>query len=840
MTSPIDEPPAHQRLGDFEIVRELGRGGMGIVYEARQVSLNRKVALKILSGFGLSARAVPRFNREAEAAAKLHHTNIVPVYATGDENGTHFYAMELIEGPALDAVIRQLRQNQTDTAQAPSVCPQEVTGPYVERPIPSTGSSVNLTSSSLGSDSHYFDTVAKLIADVADALDYAHKQGVIHRDIKPSNLLQSPDGRLSINDFGLARMLEEPGMTMTGEFVGTPAYMSPEQITAGRVPINHRTDIYSLGATLYELLTLERPFSGERRDQLLAQILQKDPVAPRRINRKVPIDLETICLKAIDKDPDRRYQTAGDLASDLQRYVNRFAISARRAGPIEPLSKWIKRNPALSAAALVVLFALSAAGVFAWQARESERRRWADEHQRQEEAIAEKRRSAMERGMVAAMAADLPGAEKAVEEAELLGASAGETRMLRGFIASHSGQAAEAVRHLEQAVQLLPNRVAPRALLAVAYYEQGNPAFRQMVADIEAMTALTPEDTLFKGSAVAIEHPADGLRLMNESLASHPSTLGHLLRADAQLYFAQVTGTVAAAEDAVAAAAFAKQLLPDNPWRLGKSGSAHLSAMTAHERAGDTAKAAEHLAAAKREAEGLVRFGSNPMAILYRYDVAAVVDGLEGKLDYTAELRAARAGPRDFIMTFYEADNWLCLGNDQEADFVASELSGIFTGCVRALAALGQPGGRAAAIKALEVFTVSDSPWRHRFTLAPILFAVDRARCKAMLKDLSRESDPLTYSDDLDERKRIISMYDGTISEVELLAAPARGPVDLCARHFNIAWKRLADGDREGARKAFEEAYRFKLVDYITWTTSRIVLIRMKDPNWPQALLEKE
>src|SRR5262245_5603747 len=276
MPSPLDHPPTPQRLGDFEIGREVGRGGMGVVYEARQVSLNRRVALKVLSGgLGLTPKTVQRFRREAEAAAKLHHTNIVPVYATGEENGTHFYAMELIEGPSLDAVIRQMRQaRQANPPTAPPSTPDELgaTGPYIDNSAPSASGAAALTSSSLSSDGHYFDTVAKMIADVADALEYAHQQGVIHRDIKPSNVLVSPDGRLSINDFGLARMLEHPGMTMTGEFVGTPAYMSPEQITAGRVPIDHRTDMYSLGATLYELLTLQPPFAGKGRDQLLAQV----------------------------------------------------------------------------------------------------------------------------------------------------------------------------------------------------------------------------------------------------------------------------------------------------------------------------------------------------------------------------------------------------------------------------------------------------------------------------------------------------------------------------------------------------------------------------------------
>src|SRR5262249_9383845 len=196
---------------------------------------------------------------------------------------------------------------------------------------------------------------------VADALEYAHQHGVIHRDIKPANLLLSPDGRLAVNDFGLARVLEQPGMTVTGEFVGTPAYMSPEQITAGRTHLDHRTDIYSLGATLYELLTLQPPFTGERRDQVLTQILHKEAKPPRRLNRKVPVDLETICLKALEKAPDRRYPTAGVLAEDLRRYVNRYAISARRVGPIGRLVKWVRRRPALAAAMACVAVAMCVA-----------------------------------------------------------------------------------------------------------------------------------------------------------------------------------------------------------------------------------------------------------------------------------------------------------------------------------------------------------------------------------------------------------------------------------------------------------------------------------------------
>ena len=364
-----------QRLGDFQLPRELGRGGMGIVYEALQISLNRHVALKVLSSnLGLTGKVVQRFQREAEAAARLHHTNIVPIYATGEENGVHYYVMELVNGPSLDVLMAAskpitLPAGEERLDALSSDPPVDVTA-SADRKTPK-----GLSNSSLSSGGAYFDTVARMIAEVADALDYAHQQGVVHRDIKPSNLLVSSSGKLSVNDFGLARLLEQPGMTVTGEMLGTPRYMSPEQITAGRVPIDHRTDIYSLGVTLYELLTFRPPFAGSQRDQLLAQILQKTPPSPRKLNPKVPVDLETICLQAIDKDPDRRYATAGQMADDLRRYLNRFAILARRIGPWGQFQKWIKRNPSLSAALAALLMCSALAVAMGYRAHLIERRR---------------------------------------------------------------------------------------------------------------------------------------------------------------------------------------------------------------------------------------------------------------------------------------------------------------------------------------------------------------------------------------------------------------------------------------------------------------------------------
>jgi len=216
-----------KRLGDFELLREIGRGGMGVVYEARQISLKRRVALKVLPpGLGLTGQAVQRFEREAQAAGKLHHTNIVPVYATGEDRGAHYYAMELIEGQPLSRVLDDLGLKRSNPLMEATVTQLMEGGaePRAAEPT-SIEPSTSLSDTNTGGR-QWFDTVAKLLSDVADALHYAHDRGVIHRDVKPANLLLSHDGRLCIGDFGLARVAQEPGMTVSGSFLGTPAYMS--------------------------------------------------------------------------------------------------------------------------------------------------------------------------------------------------------------------------------------------------------------------------------------------------------------------------------------------------------------------------------------------------------------------------------------------------------------------------------------------------------------------------------------------------------------------------------------------------------------------------------------
>jgi hypothetical protein len=546
---------AGKRLGDFEVVRELGRGGMGVVYEAVQTSLGRRVALKVLGpGLGLTPRAVDRFRREATTTAKLHHTNIVPVYATGEEGGVHFYAMELIDGPSLDAVIRQERGDSAPDVEAGTSTNLAATGPY--SPAPSTPPPAGPVRDSRPDPSAgRFDRAAALIADVAEALHHAHQQGVTHRDVKPSNLLLAPDGRLSVTDFGLARMLEQPGMTVTGEFVGTPAYMSPEQVTAGRVPVDHRTDIYSLGATLYELLTLRPPHQADGRDKLLAMVVQKEPAPPRSVEPKIPRDLETICLKCLEKDPDRRYQTAKELADDLRRYLNRFAILARRAGPLARAKKWAKRNPALTAAGVALLLMLAVAGVVGYRSQRADAERQV-----------ERRREAMDRAILSAMSSQFADADAALLEAERLGADLAERRLVAGIVSHYRGDSETAKRLLLEACGERPDWVAPRAFLAVVCdytsdwageAEHGNVALK--------LTPVTAEDYLFRGYMIGLSNYVDGLRDIDEAWGRRRSVLAQFIRAEVLSSKADDTGSVEDAAEARDAFRGARAFTGDAP-----------------------------------------------------------------------------------------------------------------------------------------------------------------------------------------------------------------------------------------------------------------------------------
>ncbi len=390
--------PAPRELGDFTIVREIGRGGMGVVYEAVQQSLGRHVALKVLSSPGLMNPVhLERFRLEARSAGRLHHSHIVPVFGVGEHEGLHYYAMQFIAGQSLDQVIealRKLRPGHGDDKTAPlvqddfthSLTNGLLTGRFrtdeaaegngaadtveVERqsgvsdriappatPQPTTSSFAThseFTSSSSGRP--FYDSVARVGLQVAEALTYAHAEGVLHRDIKPSNLLLDAKGNTWVTDFGLAKAEENEALTQTGDFVGTLRYMAPERLEGWS---DRRSDIYGLGATLYELLTLRPFFESSSRAQLIDDIRHQQPQPPTKIDPSVPRDLETIVLKSLSKEPASRYHTADEMADDLRRYLADRPILARRSTPRERFVRWCRRNPAVASLASTTVLALA-------------------------------------------------------------------------------------------------------------------------------------------------------------------------------------------------------------------------------------------------------------------------------------------------------------------------------------------------------------------------------------------------------------------------------------------------------------------------------------------------
>ncbi len=363
---PSSSPPQVKRLGDFEIVRQVGRGGMGVVYEARQISLNRPVALKVLPFAAmLDERQIARFRTEAQAAAALHHPNIVPVYAIGQERGVHFFAMQYVEGQSLDCAIKELLHSGTTWCEVAEPEPSRASRSTTAQLSNETLADASFSTKASTNSRHYCRSAARLAAQAARALHHAHEYGIVHRDVKPSNLLLDRAGKIWVTDFGLARIQSDSGVTVSGDVVGTLRYMSPEQASGNNALVDARTDVYALGATLYELITLRHVYEADNRQELLRQIESSEPPAPRKLNPGVSNDLEAIVMCAMAKSRDDRYETALAMAEDLERYLAGEPTAAQRPTVLDHAAKWAlrhRRTAALAAGLLVVFSVLCAVG----------------------------------------------------------------------------------------------------------------------------------------------------------------------------------------------------------------------------------------------------------------------------------------------------------------------------------------------------------------------------------------------------------------------------------------------------------------------------------------------
>jgi serine/threonine protein kinase/tetratricopeptide (TPR) repeat protein len=387
----LDSPPTVERdsegrriVGDFRIVREIGRGGMGIVYEAQQASLGRRVALKVLpSVTALDPRAFQRFQLEAQVAGWLQHSRIVPVYAVGVANEVPYFAMQYIEGGSLRDLIEKLKELVAGADNTVTANPSDdgssvlalgmLSGRFAPSPRDS-GTERRQAMGTVGAETQgrhpdrgeqrsirgavYLRTIARLGTQAAHALGHAHEQGIVHRDVKPANLLLDRNGDVWVADFGMADVDGDAGVTLSGDLPGTLRYMSPEQARGQRALVDRRTDIYSLGATLYELLTLQPAVTGNDKVEIIRRITEEEPVPVRRLNLAVPVDLATIVTKALSKESSNRYETAVALADDLDRFLEGRPIAARPIGPLSRTWRWCRRKPVQAGLVAALAFAV--------------------------------------------------------------------------------------------------------------------------------------------------------------------------------------------------------------------------------------------------------------------------------------------------------------------------------------------------------------------------------------------------------------------------------------------------------------------------------------------------
>lgn len=531
----MGETPIPLDLADYEIIRPLGEGPIGSVFEARRISDGRLVAIKVLSGWpGLTTRALKRIRLHVKTTGRLSHPGLVRFESYAESGLTPYLVMERIKGPSFDQIIREMKVERANREQAQPAKPKN------EQPKNEQAKNEQAKNDRNGEPNSPVDfkKFASALATAAEALDHAHRTGLFHHDIKPSNLILGEENEVFVTDFGLANLLQQAGMMIGDQFRMQPQYSSPEQESSRGRAADHRSDIYSLGSVLYELLTLRRPIEFEEaKNGSRLSTENKIPVRPRKIDSRIPRDLQTICLKALEQSPEERYQSAGHMAKDLRAFADERRISARPKGIIRRTSDWGHRNRIRVATALVCVGLLGAGSFLAY--------RGVVEYRHAQVVKFEKQFNS---AILATLSGDPEFAEPKIDDVKSSWKKQGwEPLMLTGQLELFSGRPQEAIEDLEKALNQKEDSVAIKTLLGLAYRNAGRlDDFAKIEKDLLEAKPSTVREKIFLGNWVAQFDPQSGQRMLQAALeesdaATAAATLARMFLAKASLRVAHDT-----------------------------------------------------------------------------------------------------------------------------------------------------------------------------------------------------------------------------------------------------------------------------------------------------------
>lgn len=835
-THKTDVTPAGEDVGTiiggrYKLRQELGQGGMGTVYMAEQTQpVKRMVAVKLVKA-GMDTKLVlARFEAERQALAMMDHPNIARVLDAGTtESGRPYFVMELVRGVPLNQFCDDRQLSVAERLQ--------------------------------------------VFQQVCQGIEHAHQKGIIHRDLKPTNILvESHDGKPvpKIIDFGLAKAMN--AMTLTdrslftqfGSVLGTPQYMAPEQAELNALNVDARADIYALGVILYELLTGTTPLEKKRLasavwDEIRRFIKEEEPqtpsarlstaegqasiaaqrhTEPAKLGRFLRGDLDWIVMKALAKERERRYKSASEFAVDVGRFLSDEPVSAGPPSIRYKARKYLRRNKRPVTVALVVSLALVAALIGTTWAVIAERRR-SDEEGRHVEAMRQdKIRAALEKGILAVLSADLTIAEEAVAEAQAVGASEEQLQLLRGLLEFSRGKTEEATKLLENAARALPENVCVRGMLAFIYGYDGDAAkFEQMLQELNHLIAKTPEDFLFKGLGEATLDAERGLKTLDLAFRQRETPVVRLVRAEARAsYLQQYGATPESVREAMEEASLARRELKGNPAALRTSLRTHLIAIGVLKDAGLANEQMQATKQAQLDADALKPRRGIPEMASIRYFFVREIDGDSAALE---ESRVSfKWSPQPPPIVAYNHAQALYLNRQfPEAAKVMSEIRDpIPVDWVRIFATIELPNGKQKAEKSCEEMLNKEMTGWDAYNRILMLYFIGHKDAEGIARRLLNDAKfpPLRQ----EQFKNAVRFLAGECSKDQLLLSDMNH-ADKCNAHLSIGLKCLAQGDREAAKAHFVLSRATRVIDFVPYDMSCLLLSRMNDRDndkWPQWL----